>query len=226
MPRSHPARPFFTTMKILLEEKTPWLKSGETLVCFGDSLTHAEPGYVSVLQEKLGAKGINVINAGVGGDKTLTALTRIRADVIDRKPDAVSIFFGANDGVIGRGCWADEPMLSPDTYKEALVWIIHLCRIWGNVSKFSIIIPPLTGEGSGFYEFCMAYAPYARAAREAADIAGALIVPMDAVLAHEWMKRGYTFPNDQLCLTKDGLHMSQEGYALIAETALNAWHLA
>ena len=57
-------------------------------------------------------------------------------------------------------------------------------------------------------------------------MAGAIIVPMDAVLAHEWMKRDYTFPNDQLCITKDGLHMSQEGYALIAETALNAWHLA
>ncbi len=212
-------------MKILLEENTPWLNSGETLVCFGDSLTHAAPGYVSVLQEKLGAKGINVINAGLGGDKTLTALTRIRADVIDRKPTAVSIFFGANDGVIGRGVWADEPMLSPETYKEALIWIIHLCRIWGNVSKFSIIIPPMTGEGKEFYKFCMAYAPYARAAREAADMAGAIIVPVDAVLAHEWMKREYIFPKDQLCLTKDGLHMSQEGYALITETALKAWNL-
>lgn len=79
----------------MLDLESRFLEPGETIVCFGDSLTAANPGYVSFLQEKLTAN--QVVNAGRGGDKTPWALTRFQADVLDRKPDAVSILLGAND---------------------------------------------------------------------------------------------------------------------------------
>ena len=75
----------FAEVKPLAE---PWLKEGETLLCFGDSLTASKVGYVKYLTEKLGAKGIKVINGGLSGDKTPMALTRIRQDVAEKKPDA------------------------------------------------------------------------------------------------------------------------------------------
>ena len=71
----------------------PWLKSGEKLVCFGDSIT-AGNYYVKHLREALEPAGVKVVNAGRSGDKTPMALTRI-ADVVAEKPDAVVIFFGA-----------------------------------------------------------------------------------------------------------------------------------
>lgn len=212
-------------MRILLEENTPWLKKGETLVCFGDSLTEAPEGYVSYLQEKLEPAGIKVINAGLGGDKSPAALMRLRSDVIDLKPDAVSIFFGNNDGVIGRGCWADEPVISPEAFRDNLVWIVHLCRLYGNISKFSINTTPLRPESSQFMDFGFAYLPYARAARDAADLARTLLVPLDAVFYDGWLKNAQNAAPDGKLFTRDGLHMKPEGYKLIADSMLKVWNM-
>jgi len=73
-----------------------------TLVCLGDSLTAgygtAEPSeesYPAYLQKK---PGINtVINAGVTGDTTAGALSRVDSDVLFYNPDIVIILLGAND---------------------------------------------------------------------------------------------------------------------------------
>ena len=87
----------------MLNLKEKFLEKGETLICLGDSITYAPNGYVSVLQEKLHDN--TIINAGVPGEKTANALVRFKTDVLDRKPDALSIFFGANDAAIGRREW-------------------------------------------------------------------------------------------------------------------------
>ena len=68
----------------------PWLGKGETLVCFGDSITAAKNGYASLLTEALAAKGVKVVNAGRSGDKTPMALTRL-ADVVAQKPDKIPV---------------------------------------------------------------------------------------------------------------------------------------
>ena len=68
----------------------PWLQSGETLVCFGDSLTSAANGYVKILQEKLQFRGIKVVNAGLAGDKTPQALTRLQP----LSPEKTSVLAG------------------------------------------------------------------------------------------------------------------------------------
>ena len=106
---------------------------------------------------------IKVINAGRGGDKTPWALTRLVPDVIEKKPDAVSIFLGTNDCVIGRGRWADEPRVSPETYHGNLVWIVYLCRQAG-IRKFSITPPLWRFEGAAWAEFGEAMLPYRQAA--------------------------------------------------------------
>lgn len=203
----------------------PWLKRGETLFCFGDSLTASSVGYVPKLQAHLEPLGINVVNAGRSGDKTPWAMTRLVSDVISKKPDAVSFYFGANDGVIGHGRWADEPVVSPDTYRDLLVWMVHLCKLYGGTQKFSIAAPPLRGEGPSFLEFGFAYAAYSRAAREAADIAATLLVPLDSVFFTAWEKHHGEADDNGLRFTADGLHGNQEGYTMIADTMLRTWDL-
>lgn len=75
------------------------------LVCFGNSLTAGfgatVPGeedktksYPAYLQNKV---TIPVINAGVSGDTTVTALNRIAQDVLSENPQVVIIELGAND---------------------------------------------------------------------------------------------------------------------------------
>ena len=209
----------------IVREEGPWLHAGETLLCFGDSLTAAANGYVKTLQEELQFRGVKVLNAGLSGDKTPLALTRLRTDVIDRKPDAVSIFFGNNDSLIGRGEWRDEPVISPLTFEENLKWIIHLCRLLGGIRKFSINTVAGRLEGRQFYEFGDLRGEYCLAARRAADAMSARLVPLDTVFTELREKnRGSTSP-EGLLYTKDGLHMNDEGYAIIARTMLREWNL-
>jgi lysophospholipase L1-like esterase len=73
--------------------------AGETIICFGDSLTYgtgASQGmdYPSQLSRRIGRP---VINAGIPGDTTSTALARLERDVLERSPRIVLITLGGND---------------------------------------------------------------------------------------------------------------------------------
>ena len=73
--------------------------AGENIVCFGDSLTYgtgASPGmdYPSQLSRRIGRP---VINAGIPGDTTATALARLERDVLQHSPRIVLITLGGND---------------------------------------------------------------------------------------------------------------------------------
>jgi lysophospholipase L1-like esterase len=72
---------------------------GANLIAFGDSITAgygASPGedWPSRLSAMLGKP---VINAGVNGDTTASALARIEADVLARDPRIVIVGLGGND---------------------------------------------------------------------------------------------------------------------------------
>jgi len=73
--------------------------AGDTIICFGDSLTYgtgASQGmdYPSQLSRLIGKP---VINAGIPGDTTATALARLDRDVLGRSPRIVLITLGGND---------------------------------------------------------------------------------------------------------------------------------
>ena len=72
---------------------------GENIICFGDSLTAgtgatAGMDYPSQLARMIGRP---VINAGLPGDTTAGALTRLEQDVLSRSPRIVLITIGGND---------------------------------------------------------------------------------------------------------------------------------
>jgi acyl-CoA thioesterase-1 len=72
---------------------------GTAIIAFGDSLTQgygasAGEAYPALLTSKL---GVEVINAGVSGDTTETALARIDNDVVARNPRIVVVGLGGND---------------------------------------------------------------------------------------------------------------------------------
>lgn len=206
------------------KDDKPFLLPGETLVCFGDSLTQAKEGYVSFLQKELEKRSIKVINAGLGGDKTPAALTRLQKDVIDLAPDAVSLFFGSNDALIGKGKWRDEPVVDPVTYEDNLCWIIHLCRLRSEkIRKFSIntILPRF--EGHVYREFGLCSTPYCQAARRAADRMNTRLVPLDTIFDDLWRYHGTEATEDGFLYTRDGCHMTPQGYERIAKAMLKEW---
>jgi len=72
---------------------------GENIICFGDSLTRGFGARAGMDYPSQLAKIINrpVINAGVTGDTTASALTRLEEDVLSRSPRIVLIMLGGND---------------------------------------------------------------------------------------------------------------------------------
>lgn len=79
----------------------------KTLVIIGDSLTEGygvakEKAYPALLEEKIKAdkKDWKVINSGVSGSTTASALSRVKW-ILKSKPDMVMIALGANDGLRG-----------------------------------------------------------------------------------------------------------------------------
>lgn len=193
----------------------PFLKPGEKLICFGDSLTH-EGVYVKELQRLLPDNA--VINAGRGGDKTPWALTRFQKDVLDVKPDALLIFLGTNDAAIGRGSWADEPMVPPQVYSTNLVWMTHLAKLKG-LRKISIATPLGSFEGPAYLMHGDFLRDYCQAARDAASLSGSRLVPLDAWF---WETRPMR-PLTELQITRDGTHPTEDSYKKIAGYLAKSW---
>ena len=73
--------------------------TGENIICFGDSLTYGTGSsqgmdYPSQLSRLIGRP---VVNAGIPGDTTATALARLDRDVLSLSPRIVLITLGGND---------------------------------------------------------------------------------------------------------------------------------
>ena len=87
-----------------------WIQDGDKVLFIGDSITdcgrreRAVPlgdGYVSMFTELATAKyperNVEWVNMGIGGNRTTHLKERWQADVLDRKPDRLSIKIGIND---------------------------------------------------------------------------------------------------------------------------------
>ena len=107
-----------------------------TVVCLGDSITHA--GYPAELQSLLGA---NVINAGVPGNTSKQGLARLDKDVLAHKPNVVVVLFGTNDNR------QDAPKIhvSVSDYEKNLGTIIDRCKAIG-AKVVLATIPPIDPE--------------------------------------------------------------------------------
>ena len=88
------------------QDKTvpPLLQGVKRVVMLGDSITQGGEGpggYVwlvrSYLKALYPAATIEVVNAGISGHKSTDMLARYQKDVLDKKPDLITISVGVND---------------------------------------------------------------------------------------------------------------------------------
>ncbi len=102
---------------------------GETrIVCLGDSVTGVyyhtggQRAYPEMLELALNARHsdniVRVINAGVSGNTTSDGLARLEADVLQHRPNIVTISFGLNDMV----------RVPADQFRLNLEQLIDRCR--------------------------------------------------------------------------------------------------
>lgn len=112
------------------------------LICYGDSLTagYGAPtggSYPDYLQSKLKLK---VINKGVSGDTTVSALQRFETDVLDYSPDVVIVELGANDLI--QGIEIEKTKVNLNYIVDELLRrniIVYVVKFYGNQLIFNIL---------------------------------------------------------------------------------------
>jgi acyl-CoA thioesterase-1 len=194
------------------------------VVALGDSITRgvrqgvkADQTYSALLESALKKKGVEaeVVNVGIGGERTDQALQRLEKGVIAKMPAAVTVCYGTNDSYVDRG--KKEPRLTAKEYGENLRKIVKALRDAG--VKPVLMTPPRWGDkaarnGNGEHPNVL-LEQYVKVCRE---VAADTKTPLVDHFAH-WTKKAKEGTNVSTWMT-DECHPNPEGHKIIAETML------
>lgn len=202
------------------------------LVMIGDSITdagRAQPageglggalgsGYVSLVDALLGAAypglGIRVVNMGTGGNTVRDLQARWQTDVLDQKPDWLSVMIGIND------VWRqfDSPTrpeghVLPDEYERTLEGLIAQTR---PLVKNIVLLTPFYIEPNRADAMRARMDEYSAVVRQLSEKHGTLFV--DTQAAFDAVLTDY-YP---ATLAWDRVHPSQTGHMVLARAFLQA----
>ena len=188
----------------------------------GDSITDAgrnrdfDPamgrGYATFVAGKLGFDNpgkYEFINRGIGGDRVVNLYTRMKCDIINLKPDVMSILIGVND------VWREfEQQDGVETERYEKVYNMLIEDVKAALPEIKImILEPFLLPGSaneGFYgDFLAAVKEKAAAAKRVAEKNGLVFVP----LQEEMDKLAAIAGPDKVA--HDGVHPLAAGHELI-----------
>ena len=203
----------------------------QKLIMIGDSITDCgrvrpvseglfDPlgkGYVTMVDALIGStypeRGIRVVNMGNSGDQTRQLKTRWQTDVIDLKPDWLSVMIGTND------VWRqfDVPRLVeqhvlPDEYEANYRAILDQIR---PSLKGLVLMTPFFVETNKQDAMRARMDEYGQIVKKLAEKYDAIFVDVqaafDSVLKHVYSGS----------LAWDRVHPSQTGHMIIAKAFLN-----
>jgi acyl-CoA thioesterase I len=188
------------------------------LLFIGDSITDSGrlddapdflgEGYVRVIAERLPDR--RVINVGISGNRAVDLRDRWQIDVVEQKPEILSVYVGIND--TWRRYDENDPTSAASFEADYRACLTDL----GGASTLILIEPfvlPVTEEQEHWYEDLDE--KRAVVARLAAEF-GAGFVPLQSLLTAAAEEHGAA------ALAADGVHPTELGHRLIAEAWLEA----
>ncbi|MEI8380830.1 MAG: SGNH/GDSL hydrolase family protein [Planctomycetota bacterium] len=199
------------------------LKKGDRIVFLGDSITQGgdsnDKGYVRLIRKTLTEKadlGIEVIGAGISGNKVPDLQRRLEKDVLSRKPTIVVIYIGINDVWHGENDPARGTL--PEAFAAGLKDVIGRCTEAG--AKVVICTPTVIGEkkdgGNKLDQRLDQYSDISR------NLAKELKLPLcdlrKAFLDH--LKEHNAKDAESGILTSDRVHLNDAGNKFVADTML------
>lgn len=199
------------------------LKKGDRIVFLGDSITQGgggPKGYITLVKKALDAQnkdlGIEVVNAGISGNKVPDLQRRVEKDVIAKKPTIVFIYIGIND--VWHGATDPAKGTPKDKFEAGLKEVIG--KITGAGAKVILCTPTVIGEKKASANKLDARLDdYADISRK---VAKELKLPLcdlrKAFVEH--LKTNNPDDKDRGILTGDSVHLSPAGNQLVAETML------
>ena len=211
-------------LNVLAEEPAVVLKKGDRVVFLGDSITQGgdshDKGYVRIirktLKEKHPDKELEVIGAGISGNKVPDLQKRLERDVLSKKPTLVVIYIGINDVWHGEKDPARGTM--PDAFASGLKDVVSRCT--GAGATVVICTPTVIGEKKeGANSLDQKLDQYSDISR---GLAKELKLPLcdlrKAFLDH--LKDNNPNNADKGILTTDRVHLNEAGNKFVADTML------
>jgi len=192
------------------------LKDGDRIVFFGDSITQAG-GYhkliAKALKEKQPKLDVQVINAGISGNKVPNLQARIEKDVISKDPTIVFIYIGIND------VWHSQrgQGTPKDKFEAGLHDIVQRLKKAG--ATVVLATPTTIGEKpDGSNPLDPMLEEYAAVSRQVAKEEGVTLCDLRVAFI-DYLKEHNKENKEKGILTNDGVHMLPAGDALIADQA-------
>lgn len=199
------------------------LRNNDRIVFFGDSITQlgVKPnGYISLIRDSLMKElpTIEIIGAGVGGNKVPDLQARIDKDVLAKKPTIVVIYIGIND--VWHSITPGQVGTPKDKYEAGLEEIIGKIQVTG--ARVILCTPSVIGEKKdGKNQLDAQLDEYSEISRRVAQKTKIELCDLRNAFVG-YLKLHNPDNDDKGILTVDKAHLSDKGNRLVARELLKA----
>lgn len=201
--------------------------AGERIVFLGDSITQGGDrpgGYVTLVREAIASalpdKGVEVLGAGISGNKVPDLEKRLDRDVLAKKPTTVVVYIGIND------VWHSQrgQGTPKDAFDKGLRSLVERIRAGGG--RVILCTPSVIGEKpTGENALDTMLDEYSTVTRGvAAELKTGLLDLRKAFVDH--LATANATKADKGTLTTDGVHLNAAGNRFVADRMLEALGVA
>ena len=196
------------------------VRNGDRIAFLGDSITqqgNGPSGYLNLVMSALEANGIKAVKvpAGISGHKSNQMLARLERDVIQKKPQIMTLSCGVND------VWHGQRGVPLEDYKKNITQIVDKAKAAG--IKVYILTSTMITENPQ-HPNNQKLAAYNEFLRSLAKEKSCTLVDLNADMQKQIadIKAKYPKLKGNL-LTVDGVHMNPLGNIMMAEGILRAF---
>jgi lysophospholipase L1-like esterase len=205
------------------DEPKTGLKKGDRIVFLGDSITQGatgKEGYITLIKNELTEKHkdleIDIIGAGISGNKVPDLQARVDKDVVAKKPTIVFIYIGINDVWHGQ----DDPAkgTSPEKFEAGLREVIG--KITKGGARVILCTPSVIGEKTdGTNKNDKKLDEYSDISRKVAKDLNLQVCDLRKEFIAK-LKDKNKDNKDKGVLTGDGVHLNADGNRVVADAML------
>ena len=201
-------------------------EQNERIVFFGDSITEQgqeQPGgYVNLVRDSLHEaypeQDVEVIGAGISGNKVPNLLERVEEDVLAKDPSTVVVYIGIND--VWHWKLNENGGTPKDAYREGLNTLVDTLQQAD--ARVLLCTPSVIGEKpAGANDQDEMLDEYAAISREVASKQNAQVCDLRSAF-QKYLAQHNQESKSKGVLTVDGVHLNEKGNQFVARQMIDA----